>query len=68
MAATATRPRDPKMTPMAMAPPVGRPDGGTNGGAEVVTATGQVVKFSWGGGRSMQEQVKIMMHFKRNEV
>ena len=49
MAATATRPRNPKMTPMAMAPAVDRPDGGTNGGAEVVAATGQSVEFSWEG-------------------
>ena len=45
MAATATRPSNPEMTPMAMAPPVDRPDGG----AEVVAATGQAVEFSWEG-------------------
>ena len=52
MAATATRTSSPKVTPMAMAPPVDRPDGGAVGGAEVVAATGQVVEFSWEGGRS----------------
>ena len=50
MIATATTtPRSPKVTPMAMAPSVDKPDGeaggGAGGGAEVVA--GQVVEFSW---------------------
>ena len=43
MIATTTTPRSPKVTPMAMAPPVDKPDVGAGG---AVTA-GQVVEFSW---------------------
>ena len=44
IATAATTPRSPKVTPMAMVPPVDKPDGGAGGGAEVVA--GQVVEFS----------------------
>ena len=51
MIATATTtPRSPKVTPMAMAPSVDKPDKGVAVGAVVV---GQVVEFSWKGGRNI---------------
>ena len=50
MIATATTtPRSPKVTPMAMAPSVDKPDGGAGG----TVVAGQVVEFSWKGGRNI---------------